>query len=147
MRARDPVRRNSSASIAEQLLRRHVKRFRGGLVSQAHVRLLHLTLDWKVIKKKEQVTLGIPATPAGSINSLPTCLQVDPRNHQVNERGVQIPHNAQRDPCKTPIHSSMWCLHSPHQPRGIPAFPHTVTPPPGMPHHSHIHPPLDCLEM
>ena len=39
-------------SIEEQLLRRIVKRFRGGLVFKAHIRLHHSTLGSRVIKKK-----------------------------------------------------------------------------------------------
>ena len=40
-------------SIEEQLLRRNVKRFRGGLAVKAHRLVYHSTLDWRVIKKKE----------------------------------------------------------------------------------------------
>ena len=41
-------------SIEEQLLRRCVKRFRGGLVSKAHRPLHHSTLGSRVIKKKKR---------------------------------------------------------------------------------------------
>jgi len=44
---------HTKPSIQEQLLRRNVKRFRGGLVFKAH-RLLYLsTLGLRVIKKKK----------------------------------------------------------------------------------------------
>ena len=38
----------------EQLLRRNVKRFRGGLVFKAHRLLYHSTLGLRVIKKKNK---------------------------------------------------------------------------------------------
>ena len=38
-----------------QLLCRNVKRFREGLVFEAHGLLYHSTLDWRVIKKKMKV--------------------------------------------------------------------------------------------
>jgi len=38
-------------SIEEQLLRTHVKRFRGGLVSKARILLYHATLGSRVMKK------------------------------------------------------------------------------------------------
>ena len=37
----------------EQLLRRNVKRFRGGLVSKAHALVYHLTLGSRLMKKKK----------------------------------------------------------------------------------------------
>ena len=40
-------------SIQEQLLRRNVKRFRGGLVSKAHRLVYHSTQSWRVVKKEE----------------------------------------------------------------------------------------------
>ena len=40
--------------IEEQLLRRDVKRFRGGLVFKAHRLVYHSTLAWRVIKKKKK---------------------------------------------------------------------------------------------
>ena len=42
-------------SIQEQLLRRNVKRFRGGLVFKAHRLLYHSTLGLRVIKKRREV--------------------------------------------------------------------------------------------
>jgi hypothetical protein len=58
--ASSPPRLNPSAqragtgqSIQEQLLRRIVKRFRGGLVFKAHRLLFHSTLGPRVIKKKK----------------------------------------------------------------------------------------------
>jgi len=45
----------------EQLLRRNVKRFRGGLVFKAHRLLYHSTLGLRVIKKKKKKYF--PATP------------------------------------------------------------------------------------
>ena len=42
-----------SFSISEQLLRRNVKRFRGGLASKAHRLVYHSTLGWIVIQKEE----------------------------------------------------------------------------------------------
>ena len=42
-------------SIQDQLLRRNVKRFRGGLVFKAHRLLYHSTLGLRVIKKKKKV--------------------------------------------------------------------------------------------
>ena len=44
----------ASSSILEQLLRRNVRRFRGGLVFEAHRLLYHSTLGWRVIKKKKK---------------------------------------------------------------------------------------------
>ena len=40
--------------IQEQVLRRNVKRFRGGLVFKAHRLGYHSTLRWRVIKKKKK---------------------------------------------------------------------------------------------
>ena len=42
----------------EQLLRRNVKRFRGGLVCKAHRRVYHSTLGLRVIKKKKEQLVG-----------------------------------------------------------------------------------------
>ena len=42
-------------SISEQLLRRNVKRFRGGLAFKAHRRVYSSTLGWTVMKKKKGV--------------------------------------------------------------------------------------------
>jgi hypothetical protein len=39
-------------SISE-LLGKHLKRFRGGLVFKAHILLYHSTLGWRVIKKRK----------------------------------------------------------------------------------------------
>jgi len=44
----------SQFSIQEQLLRRNVKRFQGGLVLKAHRLVYHSTLGWRVIKKKRR---------------------------------------------------------------------------------------------
>jgi len=43
----------SGGGMREHLLRRNVKRFRGGLVLKAHRLLYHSTLGLRVIKKKE----------------------------------------------------------------------------------------------
>ena len=43
----------------EQLLRRNVQRFRGGLVFKAHRLVYHSTLGWRVIKKKNARPRGI----------------------------------------------------------------------------------------
>ena len=48
--------------LREQLLRRSVKRFRGGLVFKAHSLLYHSTLGSKVIKKKKLWALGVPCS-------------------------------------------------------------------------------------
>jgi len=40
--------------VEEQLLRRNVKQFRGGLAVKAHRRVYHSTLGWRVIKKKKE---------------------------------------------------------------------------------------------
>jgi len=37
-----------------ELLRRNVKRFRGGLVFKAHRLVYHSTLGWRVIKQKKK---------------------------------------------------------------------------------------------
>ena len=42
-------------STSEQLLRRNVKRFRGGLVFKAHRLVYHSTLGLRIIKKKKRV--------------------------------------------------------------------------------------------
>ena len=44
-----------------QLLRRNVKRFRGGLVFKAHRLVYHSTLSWRVIKKKKEAEEGVDA--------------------------------------------------------------------------------------
>ena len=44
------LNRSVQFSIEEQLLRRNVKRFRGGLVLEAHLLLYHSTLGSRVIK-------------------------------------------------------------------------------------------------
>jgi len=67
-----PVTRAASApgsaptqtSISEQLLRRNVNRFRGGLVFKARRRVHHSTLGWRVIKKKKKNTRMQEATMA-----------------------------------------------------------------------------------
>jgi len=46
------LRLHGRFSIQEQLLRRNVKRFRGGLVFKAHRLVYHSTLGLSVIKKK-----------------------------------------------------------------------------------------------
>ena len=46
----------SSGTPIIQLLRRNVKRFRGGLVFKAHRLLCHSTLGLRVIKKKKKYT-------------------------------------------------------------------------------------------
>ena len=52
--------------IEEQLLRRNVKQFRGGLVFKAH-RLVYLsTLGWRVIKKKKKKSPLAPQPPAAA---------------------------------------------------------------------------------
>jgi len=43
----------TNRAISEQLLRRNVQRFRGGLVSKAHGLVYHSTLGLKVIKEEE----------------------------------------------------------------------------------------------
>ena len=50
----DPVTLShiNDRAIEDQLLRRNVKRFRGGLVFKAHRLLYHPTLGSRVIKKK-----------------------------------------------------------------------------------------------
>ena len=48
----------------EQLLRRNVKRFRGGLVFQAHRLLYHSTLGLRVIKKKRSSLKWFPECSA-----------------------------------------------------------------------------------
>jgi len=50
-----PVKLYKVFSIKEQLLRRNVKRFRGGLVFKAHRLVYHPTLGWRVIKKKKKI--------------------------------------------------------------------------------------------
>ena len=47
----------------EQLLRRNVKRFRGGLVLKVHRLLFHPTLGLRVIKKKKKGQDVLPAVP------------------------------------------------------------------------------------
>ena len=51
-REQDGARPLDHFSIQEQLIRRNVKRFRGGLVFKAHRLLYHSTLGLGVIKKK-----------------------------------------------------------------------------------------------
>ena len=45
-------------SLEERILRKIVKRFRGGLVFQAHRLLYHSTLGSRAIKKKKEVPAG-----------------------------------------------------------------------------------------
>ena len=61
-------------SIQEQLLSRNVKRFRGGLVFKAHIRLHHSTLGLRVIKKKKK-SARPPRTKAcgGALHQLSMC--------------------------------------------------------------------------
>ena len=50
------ARKHSSSlrrTVDTQLHRRNVKRFRGGLVFQAHRIVYHLALCWRVVKKKK----------------------------------------------------------------------------------------------
>jgi len=42
---------------SQELLRRNVKRFRGGLVFKAHRRFYHSTLGLRVIEKRKRITL------------------------------------------------------------------------------------------
>ena len=51
-------------SIEEQLLRRNVKWFRGGLVFKAHRILYHSTLGFRIIKKKNRPDVGGELDPA-----------------------------------------------------------------------------------
>ena len=60
----------------EQLLRRNVKRFPGGLVFKAHRLLYHSTLGVRVIKKKKKVganpgALGERARASAEVGLLP----------------------------------------------------------------------------
>ena len=48
----------------EQLLRRNMKRFRGGLVLKAHRRLYHSTPGLRVIKKKDACQREVPENQA-----------------------------------------------------------------------------------
>ena len=59
---RDAMKRDEHAAahtcrtvMGEQLLRRGVKRFRGGLVFKAYSRVYHSTLGWRVVKKKKRM--------------------------------------------------------------------------------------------
>jgi len=49
-----PAQEAGPSRKSEQLLRRNVKRFRGGLVFKAHRRVYHSTLRWRVIQKKRE---------------------------------------------------------------------------------------------
>jgi len=49
----EEVRSNRLGPIEEQLLRRNVKRFRGGLVFKAHRLVYHSTIGSRVTKKKK----------------------------------------------------------------------------------------------
>ena len=44
----------ASVSIQEQLLRRNMKGFRGGLAFKAHRLLYYSTLGWRVMKKRKE---------------------------------------------------------------------------------------------
>ena len=44
--------------VQEGLLRRHIQRFRGGLVFKAHRRLYHSTLGLRVIKRQKKIAIG-----------------------------------------------------------------------------------------
>ena len=52
------IRLKTQFSIQEKLLRRNVKRFRGGLVFKAHRLLYHSTLGSRVTKKKKKKRLN-----------------------------------------------------------------------------------------
>ena len=56
--------RSVQFSISEQLLRRNVKRFRGGFVFKAHRLVYHSTLAWRVIKKKRRTCTTRPKRSA-----------------------------------------------------------------------------------
>ena len=73
-------------SIQERLVRRNVKRFRGGLVFTAHRLSYHSTLDPRVIKKKKlsvylpaarKVDVGLP----GKGKFKPPWREAGPPNH------------------------------------------------------------------
>jgi len=53
--------------LEEQLLRRNVKRFRGGLVFKAHRRVYHSTLGWRVIKKRRSEHFALRRNDLGEI--------------------------------------------------------------------------------
>ena len=57
-------------SIEEQLPRRNVKRFRGGLVFKAHRLLHHSTLGLRVINNKEEKSRGLSSTVRSRTNNL-----------------------------------------------------------------------------
>ena len=87
-----PPSESAQLSISEQLLRRNVKRFRGGLVCKAHRLVYPSTLGWRVIKKKkegveegqrdhdEHEALGVPPKRIGE----------DARQHRVPVRHVLV---------------------------------------------------------
>ena len=57
--------------LVDQLLRRNVKRFRGGLVFKAHRLLYHSTLGLRVIKKKRSRPVGGWSTNKARVFSQP----------------------------------------------------------------------------
>ena len=56
---------NPGPGVYRQLLRRDVKRFRGGLVFKAHTLLCHSTLGFRVIEKKKSTRLSHQVHPWG----------------------------------------------------------------------------------
>jgi len=66
--------------MQEQLLRRNVKRFRGGLVFKAHRLLHHSSLGFRVIKKKKVDQLLGGRLPDGHVG----------RHDQLGDHAVQI---------------------------------------------------------
>ena len=86
MRGRERAQLTLRSSIYEQLLRRILKRFRGGLVSKAHRLLYRSTLGSRVIKKKRKHLSGrerahLPlrtGAPRPSENAQPTRTPLEP---------------------------------------------------------------------
>ena len=77
----------SELSCQEQLLRRNVKRLRGGLESQAHRLSCHSTLGSRVIRKKEE---GSPA-PGGDPRPRPICpLPLPVAGFRVQSSGFRV---------------------------------------------------------
>ena len=58
-------------SATDALLRRNMKRFRGGLVFKAHRLLYHSILGLRVIKKKKKKMHAEACCPRGSVQSCP----------------------------------------------------------------------------
>ena len=78
----------AESSIQEQLPRKNVKRFRGGLGLEVHRLVYHSTLGWRVIKKKKRLD---PAPPGPCARARTCVVWLQQTREAASERALLLP--------------------------------------------------------